>query len=128
MTWDKFGRLFITSWKTGKVFGIPRPGQKPVLLADKFQSAADSCLDPTGRFLLVPDMKAGTLTALPTTIPGWEVDDSPLPIGAEVAFPKLQWAGWKCESDDGKLTPLRPTLLTHAGDGSTASSSPSSKG
>ena len=35
LTWDKFGRLFITSWKTGKVFGIPRPGQKAVLLSGK---------------------------------------------------------------------------------------------
>ena len=115
LTWDKFGRLFITSWKTGKVFGIPRPGQKAVLLSDKFQAAADSCLDATGRFLLVPDMKAGTLTALPTTIAGWEVDDSPLAMGVEVAFPKLQWAGWSYENENGKLTPLRPTLLTHAG-------------
>ncbi len=118
LTWDKHGRFFITSWKTGKVFGIPRPGQKAVLLTDKFAQAADSCLDATGRFLLVPDMKAGTLTALSTTIAGWEVDDSPLAIGVEVAFPKLQWAGWSYESEDGKLTPLRPTLLTHAGDGS----------
>jgi glucose/arabinose dehydrogenase len=118
LTWDKYGRLFITSWKTGKVFGIPRPGQKAVLLSDKFQSAADSCLDATGRFLLVPDMKAGTLTALPTTIAGWEVDDSPLAVGVEVAFPNLQWAGWSYEDADGKITQLRPTFLTHAGDGS----------
>ena len=118
LTWDKHGRLFITSWKTGKVWGIPRPGQKAVLLADKFEQAADSCLDPTGRFLLVPDMKAGTLTALPTTIAGWEVDDSPLTIGTEVAFPKLQWTGWSAETEAGKVSQLRPMLLTHAGDGS----------
>ncbi len=118
LTWDKHGRLFITSWKTGKVWGIPRPGQKAVLLSDKFEQAADSCLDPTGRFLLVPDMKAGTLTALPTTIAGWEVDDSPLTIGTEIAFPKLQWTGWSPETEGGKATPLRPMLLTHAGDGS----------
>ncbi len=118
LAWDKHGRLFITSWKTGKVWGIPRPGQKPVLLSEKFEQAADSCLDPTGRFLLVSDMKAGTLTALPTTIAGWEVDDSPLTIGTEVAFPKLQWTGWSPETEGGKATPLRPMLLTHAGDGS----------
>lgn len=118
LTWDKHGRLFITSWKSGKVWGIARPGQKAVLLSDKFEQAADSCLDPTGRLLLVPDMKGGTLTALPTTIPGWEVDDSPLAVGTEVAFPKLQWTGWNAESADGKVTPFRPMLLTHAGDGS----------
>jgi len=69
LAWDHFGRLFITSWKTGKVWGIPRPGEKAVLIASGFESAADCCLDPTGKFLLVPDMKAGTLTKLPTTIP-----------------------------------------------------------
>ena len=26
LAWDKFGRLFIRSWKTGKVWVIPRPG------------------------------------------------------------------------------------------------------
>lgn len=118
LTWDKFGRLFITSWKTGKVFAIARPGEKPVLLTDKFSQAADSCLDPTGKFLLVPDMKEGTLTALPTTIAGAEVDESPLHVGIEAAFPKLQWTGWKAETDDGKVVPLRPILLTNAGDGS----------
>jgi len=118
LTWDKFGRLFITSWKTGKVFAIARPGEKPVLITDKFSQAADSCLDPTGKFLLVPDMKEGTLTALPTTIAGAEVDESPLHVGIEQAFTKLQWTGWKAETDDGKAMPLRPILLTNAGDGS----------
>jgi sugar lactone lactonase YvrE len=67
LTWDKKGQLFITSWKTGKVVRIPGAGQKAVLVSDKFEQAADSCLDSTGRFLLVPDMKAGTLTAVPIT-------------------------------------------------------------
>lgn len=118
LTWDNFGRLFITSWKLGKVWGIPRPGQKPILIASGFESAADCCLDATGKFLFVPDMKAGTLTKLSTTIPGWEVDESPLPLQTEVAFPKLQWAGWQGITDAGKQFPLRPLLLTHAGDGS----------
>jgi glucose/arabinose dehydrogenase len=118
LTWDQYGRLFITSWKTGKVWGIPRPGQKAVLLSDKFKHAADTCLDATGRFLLVPDMEAGTLTALPTTITGWEVDDSPLAVEAQVAFPQLEFTGWGADSEDGRVRQLRPTLLTHAGDGS----------
>jgi glucose/arabinose dehydrogenase len=118
LAWDKFGRLFISSWKSGHVWGISRPGQKPVLLADKFEQSADICLDATGRNLVVPDMKAGTLTALPTTIPGWEVDDTPLAVGVEVAFPKLEWAEWTDENERGQPVPLRPILLTHAGDGS----------
>jgi glucose/arabinose dehydrogenase len=118
LAWDAFGQLFITSWKQGKVWGIARPGQAPVLLASGFQSAADLCVDPTGQFVLIPDMKAGTLTALPTTIPGHEVDSRPLPIQGVPAFPELQWSGWEGVTPDGKLVPLRPVFLTHAGDGS----------
>src|SRR5262249_25124617 len=44
--WDHFGRLYVSSWKTGKLFVIPRPGDKPVLVVEGFQSAADTCLDP----------------------------------------------------------------------------------
>jgi glucose/arabinose dehydrogenase len=63
-------------------------------------------------------MKAGTLTALASTIPGWEVDETPLPLATEVAFPKVRWTGWKPIDDNGRQTPLRPLLLTHAADGS----------
>ena len=118
LAWDHFGRLFITSRKAGEVWGIPRPGEKAILIASGFESAADCCLDPTGKFLLVPDMKAGTLTKVPTTIPGWEVDDTPLPIKTAIAFPDLQWTGWQGTTDAGKQYPLRPLTLTHAGDGS----------
>jgi glucose/arabinose dehydrogenase len=118
LAWDWFGRLFITSWKTGKVWGIPRPGEKAILLAEGFESAADLCLDPSGKFLLIPDMKAGKIFKISTTIPGWEVDDAPLPIKTAVAFPDLKWTGFKGETDAGKTFELRPLVLTHAGDGS----------
>jgi glucose/arabinose dehydrogenase len=117
LAWDKLGRLFVSNWQTGEVFGIPRPGEKPVLVAKGFESAADITVDPTGK-ILVPDMKAGTLTALASTIPGWEVDETPLPLATEVAFPKVRWTGWKPIDDNGRQTPLRPLLLTHAADGS----------
>jgi glucose/arabinose dehydrogenase len=107
----------VSSWKTGNVYAIARPGEKPVLMAKGFESAADTALDATGK-VLVPDMKAGTITALPVNIPGWEVDTKPLPLATEVAFPKLRWTGWKGIDDSGKQNPLRPLLLTHAGDGS----------
>src|SRR5205807_3470243 len=32
--------------------------------------------------------------------------------------PDLQWTGWKPTTDSGKQVPLRPIVLTHAGDGS----------
>src|SRR5205085_7488418 len=35
-----------------------------------------------------------------------------------IAFPNRKWTGWKAESSTGAVTPLRPLLLTHAGDGS----------
>jgi glucose/arabinose dehydrogenase len=118
LTWDYYGRLYISSWKTGKLFAIPRPGEKPVEVVGKgFQSAADTCLDPTGKFILVPDMKAGTLTGVPTQIPGFEVDETPLPLKTEIAFADMQWTGWSRETAGGKANPLRPIVLTHAGDG-----------
>jgi len=118
LTWDRHGRLLITSSKTGKVWGIPRPGEKPILMKEGFSHPADLCLEASGRGVLVPDTKAGTLTALPIAIPGWEVDDSPLLVGTEIAFPNLRWTGWSAETPNGLVTPLKPILLTHAGDGS----------
>ncbi len=47
-----------------------------------------------------------------------DVDETPLPVKPAPAFANLTWSGWKAESDDGKVSPLRPILLTHAGDGS----------
>lgn len=117
LIWDYNGQLFVTSWKTGKVMGFPRPGQKPVQLPYQFEQAADSCLDVAGDHLLVPDMKAGTLTAIPTTIEGWEVDTTPLTIEMEIAFPELKWTGWETEEESGKADPLRPILLTYMNDG-----------
>ena len=118
LTWDHYGRLYITSWKTGKVFVIPRPGEKPVLVVEGFKSAADCCLDPSGKSILVPDMKAGTLTAIPAQVPGAEVDETPLPLKTAVAFPDLKWTGWSPETSAGRPSALRPIVLTHAGDGS----------
>jgi glucose/arabinose dehydrogenase/sugar lactone lactonase YvrE len=115
---DHHGRVFLSDWQGGKVFGIPRPGEKPVLVADGFQSAADLCYDAPRKRILVPDMKAGTLHALPAQIPGWEVDETPLPLQIDVAFPNLKWTGWDADSGTGKIVPLRPIVLTHAGDGS----------
>jgi glucose/arabinose dehydrogenase len=119
LTFDHYGRLFISSWKTGKLFGINRPGDKPVeVVSTGFKSAADTCLDPTGKFILVPDMLGGTLTAVPARIPGFEVDDTPLPVKTEIAFPDLKWSGWNPETSTGKVNALRPIVLTHANDGS----------
>ena len=118
LAWDMHGRIFISDYKNGKVFVIPRPGRKPKLLAGGFQAPADICLDKTRKLLLVPDMQAGTVTAIPAVVPGEEVDDTPMPLKTEIAFPKLKWTGWKGMTDAGKVVPLRPLVLTHANDGS----------
>jgi glucose/arabinose dehydrogenase/sugar lactone lactonase YvrE len=118
LAWDYYGRLFIGDWKNGKVYGIPRPGEKPVLVAEGLQSAADLCYDPANNRLLVPDIKAGTLVPLPTVIPGFEVDETPLDMQTHLAFPNITWTGWSPETPDGKANVFRPIVLTHAGDGS----------
>lgn len=118
LAWDHYGRLFVSSEKAGKLFVIPRPGEKPVLVAAGFEAAGDPCLDATGRNVLVPDTKGGTLTAIPAQVPGAPVDFSPLPLKTEIAFGDLKWAGWDPEGTAGKVVPLRPIVLTHAGDGS----------
>lgn len=117
LIWDRHGRLYVSDWKNGKVFVIPRPGDKPILLAQGFKAAADICLDPTHQHILVPDMTAGTLTAIPAQVPGAEVDVTPFNLEPVVAFPDLEWTGWQKEQK-GKIVQLRPILLTHAGDGS----------
>jgi len=75
-------------------------------------------LDATGNYLLVPDMKAGTVSKVRIGDPRQPLDDTPLPLKTEVAFSKLKWTGWEGEGDDGKVRFLRPIMLTHAGDGS----------
>jgi len=47
-----------------------------------------------------------------------DVPDGALSLKAKVAFPDLKWSGWSPVSDGGKAQPLRPIVLTHAGDGS----------
>lgn len=116
LVFDPFGRLFVSSWREGKVWAIARPGAKPVLVAEGFQAAADMCFDRKRNQVIVPDMKAGTVTALDPQIPGAEVDQTPLPLVPEFAFPDVEWTGWESESK-GKIVPLRPIALTHAGDG-----------
>jgi glucose/arabinose dehydrogenase len=118
LVWDRYGRLYLSDREGGRLFVIPRPGERPVALGSGFGSPAGIGLDPAGKSLLVPDGKAGTLTAVPATVPGAEVDDTPFPLEAVPAFPDLRWTGWKPEDEKGRVAPLRPVILTHAGDGS----------
>ncbi|HET6757019.1 MAG TPA: SMP-30/gluconolactonase/LRE family protein [Burkholderiales bacterium] len=61
------GTLFVSDWKGGRVWSVDlkqNPPQ-PKLYDRAFQAAADIALDRDEKSLLVPDMKAGTLTWLP---------------------------------------------------------------
>lgn len=58
---DRFGRIFVTDFEGGRMFVLPRPGIRPIPLPLRLDNPADLCLDSTGGFLLVPDMKQGTV-------------------------------------------------------------------
>lgn len=52
--------LYVSDWKTGKVFSVNAKGEV-TLLKSGYQSAADIALTNDGRTIMVPDMKAGVL-------------------------------------------------------------------
>jgi glucose/arabinose dehydrogenase len=117
LAWDRHGRLYVAEAKLGRVSVIPRPEEKPVAVPGGFRAPVGLALDPGGKSILVADADTGSLTALGAAVPGQEADETALPVEAAVAFPNLKWTGWKAE-DRGKAVPLRPLVLTHAGDGS----------
>ncbi|MBX9788976.1 MAG: PQQ-dependent sugar dehydrogenase [Pirellulales bacterium] len=57
-----------------------------------------------------------------------EIDTRPLPLAIEVAFPHAKWPLWQSAEETGVIDPLRPILLTHAGDGSNRVFVPSQQG
>src|SRR6266568_966795 len=96
---DRHGRLFGSGFDDG-VRVIPWPGATPVKMAFKTddQTSIDSlCLDPSGKYLLGTHNNSQSVLHIPISIPGHEVDETPLPLHTEVAFPNLQWTGWKGE-------------------------------
>ncbi len=62
---DKKGNLYVSSWTQGKVWKCDPDGKNPIVLIEGLQSAADFYLDEKAGYLIVPDMKAGTLTWVP---------------------------------------------------------------
>ncbi|HVK53811.1 MAG TPA: SMP-30/gluconolactonase/LRE family protein [Burkholderiales bacterium] len=61
------GMLYVSDWKGGRVWklDLKRSNSKPQAYAQAFQSAGDISLSRDRKHVLVPDMKAGTLTWLP---------------------------------------------------------------
>ena len=58
------GVMFVSDWKSGKVFSVNLMGDVHLLKAG-YQSAADIAMTKDERYLLVPDMKAGELDFIP---------------------------------------------------------------
>ncbi len=55
--------MYVSDWKNGKVFSVLHDEVK--LVQDGFQAAADIALTTDGKYILVPDMKAGELVWVP---------------------------------------------------------------
>ncbi len=122
LTWDRHGRLLASvhrsSVDSGSIIVFNRPGDRPIKLAEVPERAGAICLAPSGKEVLAVAPGDGIVYSIPINIPGWEVDETPLPLKPALAFPDLQWTGWEPETKTGKPNPLRPIALTHAGDGS----------
>jgi|688.fasta_scaffold09069_3 glucose/arabinose dehydrogenase len=74
------------------------------------------CLQDHGAAVAFRSIKVRELPADSATIP---FADEVAAVQAVPAFPGATWEGWSPESDDGKpVEPLRPLVVTHAGDGS----------
>lgn len=116
LAWDAYGRLFLCDGApTGGVSVIPRPGKDPISLPG-VEPAKAVCVNQTNHQLVT--LSASDVKASKIVIPGFEVDETPLPLEAVTAFPKLELANWSPETPEGKVNHLRPIVLTHAGDAS----------
>ncbi len=64
---DTAGMLYVSDWKNGKVWklDLKKSAAKPEPYAQAFKASADITLSRDGKFILVPDMKAGALLWLP---------------------------------------------------------------
>ena len=67
---DRRGAVYVSSWTQGKLWRLRPAGKKggpvePQTIAEGYQAAADFYLDHKKKLILLPDMKAGTLSFLP---------------------------------------------------------------
>lgn len=56
-------QMYVSDWKNGKVFSVLH--DEVSLVKDGFKAAADIALTTDGKYILVPDMKAGELVWIP---------------------------------------------------------------
>jgi glucose/arabinose dehydrogenase len=61
---DSDGLLYISDWGGGKVWQLSEPKATPQLISQGHQASADISLSVDGKFILMPDMKAGSLVPI----------------------------------------------------------------
>jgi sugar lactone lactonase YvrE len=61
---DTNGVLYISDWAGGNVWRLSDPKATPHLISSGHQSSADISLSIDGKYILMPDMKAGTLVPI----------------------------------------------------------------
>jgi len=62
---DSDGLLYVSDWKGGNLWQLAEPKATPQRISSGHQAAADIGLSADGRFVLLPDMKAGELIWVP---------------------------------------------------------------
>lgn len=62
---DKRGRIYLSDWGKGRVFVIDDAASQPRVFLEGLKAPADLTVDPYEDRLLIPDMRAGTLIAVP---------------------------------------------------------------
>jgi|HubBroStandDraft_6_1064221.scaffolds.fasta_scaffold175275_2 gluconolactonase len=64
LTRDTKGRIYVSDWRGGRIFVMNSDSDKPKLLLKGFKNPADIFFDAKSGKLLVPDTRAGTITAV----------------------------------------------------------------
>ncbi len=94
LAWDRNGRLFVQDTSNRRISAIARPGADPTTLFEIVKREGilgGLALDASGENLLAIRISVddSSLLSIPISIPGWEVDDTPMPLQSAVAFPDL---------------------------------------
>ncbi|HMO36352.1 MAG TPA: PQQ-dependent sugar dehydrogenase, partial [Gemmatales bacterium] len=115
LVYDHFGRLYGYQQGQSRVAVLSPHQSVPGFVECK--DAIRSMKYDSGTNQLLVLNKDG-IAVFPAGDPQNPVLETPLPFKVAPAFPQIQWAGWEAVNEQGIPVPLRPVVLTHAGDGS----------